>query len=393
MRNPALPAVLFPVVALLLHGCESTAADEAPTHIDELPTLEAVEELRIGSVDDPVAGFTNIGGVVVAENGEAYVLESRAREVRVFSPEGQRVRTVGRSGSGPGEFESLGGFGLLGDTLWVADSFRNRISWFGPSGELLFTTTGADVPITLEGSDITIPARPLRPLPGGLIESEPMYSANLLTRQYPFPVIRFTREGEVVDTAGWTTVGPARAVDIGGRALQVPSLRPTSPLSTAVDGDSMVVQWQDVREGPGILEVVRRDERGDTLYHRRFEYTPTPVPASLIDSLMEGPLRIASMFGSTPGEMERILRPQIELPASRPPVRSVFADREGGAWIELATLNPDVSEWIRIEPDGAPAGRVALPAGIQMMWASGPTAWALKRDELGVPWLLRLTAQ
>lgn len=393
MRHPALSTVLLPVVALQLPACQAGGAEGAPTHIDQLPALEFVEELRIGSIDDPVAGFTNISGVVVAENGEAYVLESRAREIRVFSPEGQRVRTVGRPGSGPGEFESPGGFGLLGDTLWVADSFRNRISWFGPSGELLFTTTGADVPITLEGSDITIPARPLRPLPGGLIESVPMYSANLLTRQYQFPVVHFTREGEVVDTAGWTTVGPARAVDVGGRALQVPTLRPSSPISSAVDGDSVVVQWQDAGEGSGILEIVRRDERGDTLFHRRFEYTPTPVPASIVDSLMEGPLRLASMLGTTPGELESILRPEIELPASRPPVTSVFADRAGGAWVELATLKPDVSEWIRIEADGTPAGRVALPAGIQMMWASGPTVWAVQRDELGVPWLLKLAAQ
>jgi predicted RNase H-like HicB family nuclease len=109
-----------------------------------------------------------------------------------------------------------------------------------------------------------------------------------------------------------------------------------------------------------------------------------PFPGSVLDSLMEGPLGIASMLGTNAGEVNRVMRPAIELPAFRPPVRSVFADREGGAWIELATVS-DSSHWVRIAADGTPVGRAALAAGTRLMWASGSTVWQWRRTSSKSP--------
>lgn len=54
------------------------------TLVDDLPSLAVREEVRIGSVEDPEAGFSRIGGVTVGPEGLIYVLEAQAQEIRVY---------------------------------------------------------------------------------------------------------------------------------------------------------------------------------------------------------------------------------------------------------------------------------------------------------------------
>jgi hypothetical protein len=113
--------------------------ESAPLHVDNLRKLAYVKEIRIGSADDPLIGFSRIRRVRLSDKGDVYVLDASAREVRVFSSEGERLRVIGGPGEGPGEFSLPADMGLLGDTLWVADGGRRRLTWFGPNGDVLLT--------------------------------------------------------------------------------------------------------------------------------------------------------------------------------------------------------------------------------------------------------------
>jgi hypothetical protein len=101
-------------------------------------TLE--EELRIGTLGgDPHYQFGQVGTIAVDSNDHIYVSDVQAQEVRVFSQEGEYLRTVGKPGSGPGEL-ALGATVLLlspGDTLLIPDVRNRRINRFGPDGESL----------------------------------------------------------------------------------------------------------------------------------------------------------------------------------------------------------------------------------------------------------------
>ena len=146
-HKPALLLAIAPALSLMLLSCETGSAIPDPLHVDDLPRLGYVEEVRIGDRDDPDAGFSRIGDMEVATDGTTYVLETMAREVRVFSPDGRRIRTVGGPGEGPGEFVRPSSIGLAGDTLWVRDSGRVRISWFGSDGTLVHETPGITLPV------------------------------------------------------------------------------------------------------------------------------------------------------------------------------------------------------------------------------------------------------
>ncbi|MDE2877046.1 MAG: hypothetical protein OXQ93_16510, partial [Gemmatimonadota bacterium] len=73
--------------------------DFAQVGPEGVPTL--VEVLRIGSLDDTCDAFGRIMSLAVDGDGRIYVDDSQANEIRVFSPEGECVRTFGRSGEGP----------------------------------------------------------------------------------------------------------------------------------------------------------------------------------------------------------------------------------------------------------------------------------------------------
>lgn len=140
--------------ASIVVGCG--AADEAGTGhwggtIDTLPSGRIVvhnpdvplwqgtwtleERVRIGSAD--AAGpalFGRIGGLELGPNGEIYVLDGQANEIRVFAADGSFQRAFGREGEGPGELKGAGGLALDSQgTLWVMNWGNGRYSGFDPA--------------------------------------------------------------------------------------------------------------------------------------------------------------------------------------------------------------------------------------------------------------------
>ena len=76
------------------------------------------EGLRIGSLDGPDA-LTEVRSLAISPNGDLYVTQYLLGSVTVFSADGKLVRTIGRTGQGPGEFENApSSVTWRGDTLW-----------------------------------------------------------------------------------------------------------------------------------------------------------------------------------------------------------------------------------------------------------------------------------
>ena len=102
------------------------------------PTL--VEVLRIGSVDDTCDSFGKVMSLAMDGDGRIYVADSQASDIRVFSPRGECVRTIGRSGEGPGEFSLLAGIAWQPPGfLWAIDSTGERFTVFDSLGTVLAT--------------------------------------------------------------------------------------------------------------------------------------------------------------------------------------------------------------------------------------------------------------
>ena len=68
-------------------------------------TMTLVPELAIGELEGPPPYvFGRLSGLDVDPDGRIVVVDAQAREMRIFSAEGEHLRTIGREGDGPGEF-------------------------------------------------------------------------------------------------------------------------------------------------------------------------------------------------------------------------------------------------------------------------------------------------
>ena len=78
-----------------------------------------------------------VRSVVADAAGAIYVADVQANEIRVFGADGAHLRTIGRSGDGPGEFNALYALAWIGDTLAAFDPRNGRISFLSPEGDWL----------------------------------------------------------------------------------------------------------------------------------------------------------------------------------------------------------------------------------------------------------------
>lgn len=109
-------------------------------------TIQLVPVATLGDADGPGAlGTPSV--VAMDRQGYFYVSTMEASgEFVVFSSAGKYVKTVGRRGSGPGEFRFIRRIVPYGDKVHVFDSGLNRWSTLGSEGEVV---TSATIPTPL----------------------------------------------------------------------------------------------------------------------------------------------------------------------------------------------------------------------------------------------------
>jgi len=110
--------------------------------------LSLKEELIIGDTKEgkePV--FFSISGIEVDSDGNIYVLDGRDRKVKVFDKDGKNIRSFGRKGQGPGEFQITNDIVLTPDeTIMILDRANLRLSFFSLEGELLREVSTSKIP-------------------------------------------------------------------------------------------------------------------------------------------------------------------------------------------------------------------------------------------------------
>jgi hypothetical protein len=100
-----------------------------------------VEETRLGRIDgDGPDLFGYVVAVELDRHQRIWVLERHSQEIRVFERDGRHVRTFGRKGGGPGEFQDALGMAFGPDErLWVVDPQFGRVTIFDTTGAVVTT--------------------------------------------------------------------------------------------------------------------------------------------------------------------------------------------------------------------------------------------------------------
>ena len=359
----------------------------------------AEQALRIGSPDDSAAAFTWFRELEVGPNGDVYTYHPQERTLRVHSPDGRLIRTIGREGEGPGEFKGSGIMGMLGDSLWVLDFSTYRFSYFSLNGDFLGST---NVSIDLGSSLEDSPPRPRGLLSDGTMSGSSSAWSHLIADGTitHSAVLRLDSSGALADTIAVYSVENStwRLTDPNNeRSFQ--SFRPQPFTDTELvqvsDYQPLVVRVD--RTGATTSEhhffrvtAIRFD--GDTVFTMEYPYAPLPVQTSLVDSLVaEYAERISrsSLRSAPPQERAEVwARETLYVPEFHPPVSDLRLGRDGSIWLRgEMTGDPNV-RWRILDQSGRLLGTMRLPAALRVYHAVVDQVWGMQTDELDVPYIV-----
>jgi hypothetical protein len=390
-------------MAVIVTGCDRTETASAGT-----PIWTLVEDQRIGSVDDDSKGFTRIERLLMTRDRQLLISDDRVA-LRVVDSTGRFLRPIGQRGGGPGEYERIDAFGLIGDTVWVFDERWHRITLFNRSGSTLGTVPfrapeisgwrTPEYPGTLMGDASVVVAYRRELLP------DCMPDARMLVRlerpradlaPQPQRVGGPCGEPGRVPTAALVVRDTLTTMSLQNYQVYTPVNMPgrskpfrvlfTQPLADqplwrpAHDGMTMVfVERRAATSADSASFSVTKLVFGDTTIARRYQYTPVPAPDALIDSIL----------ANTEEGRYGMAREAVYHPQFRPPVTDAIVGIDGSVWLKRESSYGPTARWTVIHPGGEIVGEVHVPSSHELRAADADYVWTTITDENDVPFIVR----
>jgi len=342
---------------------------------DSATAWRVVEELRIGTVEE--IGPALLGQVTALEvdaAGRIYVLEGQAQELRVFDRAGRYVRTIGRKGGGPGEFnQAIGMAWSPAGHLWVLDPQNNRISVIDTAG-------------TFVTSHHALGGFVFMPWPGGFDTAGVFYNyaPDLSGGDFRMLLVRYDSALNPVDSIRPPRYeGPENYFEVvtnQGRGR----MRTGVPFGPGLD-------WELTPAGDfwaaltGPYELFRVSGRGDTLRRVTRAFEPVPVTGEDVDSAIAN----LEWFTSQGGKVDRS-----RIPGVKPAVRGMLVADDGHLWIDVTTRDRADQGYVFdiFDSEGRYLGPLRLP--FQLSSYPPPVirdgmVIGVTQDELEVPFVVR----
>lgn len=398
-RSVANRSVLVLAITVAIAACGDAADDVEP---DALPLSTLVRELRIGSPDDPDYAFGTVISLAVGSEGEIYSIHQREAAIRRWRPDGTPLGAIGRAGDGPGEMRTPRMLGWRGDSLWVFDSRSSRITFFTADGRYLDGLTPVVDLGTVELAQQAIyPPRPAGLLGDGSIHGISSVPSDEIVRGRITQIahVRMDAAGAVTDTLAVLPFGVESVLGVlqgvGGTFTQQPF--GDGVLSTvARDGHGLLIVERKAATSAGQADfrVTRLDLGGDTVFSRAYPYRPIPIPAERVDSAITtiaGQLQefVGERMGTTAAQWRGWIGEAAYTPDYHAPVSEFVAGRDGTIWLALHPPDVQGTDWLVLDEDGDPVGRVLVPPGLRVLLADREKVWGVETDELDVPYIVR----
>jgi hypothetical protein len=378
-------------IARVLRGAAATCMVIACRAEPADPHGTLVAELRIGQGETSTAfQFTQISQMI-AGTSAIYVTQRGDQEIRMFDFQGRHVRTIGRAGSGPGEFDALASIGLIGDTLWTIDTNLRRISLFNATDGALITAMRykSEVPDRPTAGNLYFPYPERLLADGTMLGFGGTFGSAIASGQVTHhPTLRLTIAGATVDTLAWVPLAHASMI-IRGSSRQMYTQQPFSDavlVEYATNADRIYVIDRTVATSasPAEYAVTAIGTNGDTLWSQRYPYVPRRLDGQVADSIRARAHRAYSGQGFTIAEIDDALF----VPDFMTPVTAAVAGEDGTLWLRREDARGP-AEYDVIDPDGRARGRITSERNARLRWVSGDVAWGEELDADDVPVLVR----
>ncbi len=341
---------VLPGVLLVLAAANASA--QATWVVDRAPILDVTGSTKDGTVVfGYAAGGTRLsdGGLLIADRAE--------NSIRVFDASGKLLRTVGRAGDGPGEFQAIAWAGRCGpDSLLVWDLRRRQASMIGSSGAVArqFTIPNGDTaqaPFQFSCSSRGSMVYRSQPRP---VRGAPPDPQNPSIMGVSSAAYRAGRDGSIAQRLGDIPSGEVFVTTSpnGGRGAAPRPLGRNASVG-ALD-DVVVIGSAD----SAFVTVVRADGRSSR------HTLPITLRAPTKEEFDEAVNATASMV---PAQMRQAMMQQLAgapMPERLPAISALIPDTEGLMWIQTTPPGGKAVDFLVMNSAGSVVARAQLPLGM-----------------------------
>ncbi len=340
--------------------------------------VSAEPALTIGGPVDDGEGVNEVAGAYLSPDGTVVYADAAAREVRIHAPGGAHLRSLGRSGAGPGEFSHITSLWRQGDSAAVYDMSAKRLTVAPLDGSAPRTAAlrHAGFLTSVQGSaDGRMVTRQL--------DATALTGAGAASARVPEHVLVISADGRSVDTI-LTIAGPAMYLPQDSPGWEGPApvgLGPESQL--LVMGDSILIGTNEA------YEVSTYDLAGTPVRVVRIAAPARRVEPHQVERAREAAWEeFEPRAGNMPPEIVAQYRAFLDAQryAERLPFHGALAaDLAGNLWLqEYAAPGDSQERFTVIGSDGSLVARVALPPGLHFLSADDARVLGLWRDADGV---------
>ncbi len=354
---------------------------------DEAWLVSPEPELTIGLLQGAAEyQLVNVTAAARQSDGDIVLVDGGVREVRLYDHEGTYVRTLGRAGSGPGEFQNPTQVLVsAADSVLVWDNAFYRVSRFDSAGAFAsaqsvdrgWIAKAIDPPLYPGSADL---------LPDGqlvvrLVEKTLLKGGPAAASRPRSGALKVSVDLSRIDTLMFVAGIEQVSVDAPwGQASVVP---PLAKRTVTAVGATKARTCIGEQEGPEV--VCFGPDASRTIV--RWASEPAPVTEREIATWRD--TTVAQYTQKLSRDAALQVLNQVPAPTSRPPYARILLDRAGNLWVESGRANgtaPETMDYFVFNPTGAWLGVVALPP-IEVLEIGDDYVLGIYRDELDIQYL------
>jgi hypothetical protein len=327
-------------------------------------TLEFVEDLFISPENDKGEILLYLPNrCAVNEEGNIYIGDYQDSSIKVFDPQGKYIKTIGRKGNGPGEFQTIGELSFLPDGRFlVMDWGQRRISFFSADDQFIashnFQNSSFDLFLTSSSSYV----REETLVEPGAKEYE--FKRRLFIRAYDLSGKESISYGE------FTARQSGFINDPDGRfSYSLPYF-----VYSILAGDNKNERLYHCLNDKYVIDVY--DKNGKIIRKIDRPYEPVPTTAEDMKRYVDG-------FGNSSEKHKSLIEKFTKMPTFKTVTERMIVDDVGNLWVETNELREEKDSLLRaydiFNEDGMYVYKVWLERAPGLF--KGEHMYRLERDE------------
>ena len=335
--------------------------------------------------------------VLVDRAGRMLLGQGQDNQIVMFDASGKRAGTIGRTGSGPGEFRMLTEAGFVGDSLWAYDIGLRRTTVFTPTNR--YARAISLTSVSTAGSEFAATGLLYEPQTravygDGTLLVLPGRNIRNVQNASP-PGIRYWRVAK-----GDSTVGTVRKLiaqlpsdlgtfihwtsDSSNFGFTIPGF--PSPLhAVSADGQRIVVVTTTLKDASaGTLTIEVLSGEGERILKRDIPVATQSLTKRAADSMLAARSKILQPAVRRIFDREAPKR----MPVAIAPATFVQLGRDGTIWVALQPTSSS-KRYLVLDAAAIPIGNVTVPRNTRVAVADRTNLWAVETTEDGIPNVVR----